>query len=549
MHSEIFRFASVRPPQSTAGLAPELPPFVLDAPDSQLIAALRRSQLSGDRASMIRLCAAFVGGSNYLSRRSQVDPALLEAAETLSLLAQTDFQRAAGERIQEILGIAPSAYVKGATYTRSLSAITESIAAACISGAGSARSKELQISVGRALNAIRLLADNRAFGKQEIQASTFVLPSGIFPVPLAGSNLKAQRQQRAEIRSKAALERTRELERLGSDLAGYKSAFAELLQALDVSASNGIPEEGVARTGGFRLATATTQKLTAATKSVLKRSGQSDRDVDVANALANLERRLADTAHELFAKAGTAAPLIRRGNNWFAGIDVELPDFSLVSSRVPGLCPPLSVDGVDVPTPVVGNGKHDVRVVGIADLLMVEQELVRYQYGEISHVENVLKSEFRDRKHRISQLNEDISTIETSTTDLEVERPDSQRTVRAANRSPAGDQRNDGDEHRHERQRFVRTGDLFGKFQLLLQRLSLGIATRSIGVRARDRLKDSSAASRIEASSATSAEVCGKWRKPISTRSTTRRAANTSPACIASSTRYTAPRSSTTAGA
>jgi len=68
--------------------------------------------------------------------------------------------------------------------------------------------------------------------------------------------------------------------------------------------------------------------------------------------------------------------------------------------------------------PLVTSGKHELRVLGIADLMLVEQELDRYELGEISHIENVMKSEFRDRKHTITQTNEEIITTETEESEL-----------------------------------------------------------------------------------------------------------------------------------
>ena len=41
-----------------------------------------------------------------------------------------------------------------------------------------------------------------------------------------------------------------------------------------------------------------------------------------------------------------------------------------------------------------------IRSVGVADLLVIKQQIKRYEPGEIAHVENVLATESRDRIHR-----------------------------------------------------------------------------------------------------------------------------------------------------
>jgi hypothetical protein len=68
-------------------------------------------------------------------------------------------------------------------------------------------------------------------------------------------------------------------------------------------------------------------------------------------------------------------------------------------------------DGVTVP---VGHG--DARILGIADLMVLEQNLLRYQLGEIAHIENVLKSEVRSRKYKTTDTTSQSQTTETETT-------------------------------------------------------------------------------------------------------------------------------------
>jgi hypothetical protein len=68
------------------------------------------------------------------------------------------------------------------------------------------------------------------------------------------------------------------------------------------------------------------------------------------------------------------------------------------------------------------------RVLGIGDLLLTRERLVGYEYGEISHVENVLASEHRNREHRIT-TRESESTSSTSS-DSSTERTELTTTER-----------------------------------------------------------------------------------------------------------------------
>ncbi len=58
-------------------------------------------------------------------------------------------------------------------------------------------------------------------------------------------------------------------------------------------------------------------------------------------------------------------------------------------------------------------GHGHVTSVGIGDLLVVKQFLKRYEGGELAHVENVLKGEFKERMHRRARTTEETITTET----------------------------------------------------------------------------------------------------------------------------------------
>jgi hypothetical protein len=57
-----------------------------------------------------------------------------------------------------------------------------------------------------------------------------------------------------------------------------------------------------------------------------------------------------------------------------------------------------------------------VRPAGVADLLVVKQQIKRYEGGEIAHVENVLIGEKKSRAHRQLDRTEETVSLETETT-------------------------------------------------------------------------------------------------------------------------------------
>ena len=71
---------------------------------------------------------------------------------------------------------------------------------------------------------------------------------------------------------------------------------------------------------------------------------------------------------------------------------------------------------------------NDIKPIGIGDLKVVKQWLIEYLPGEISHVENVLKGETKNRTHRHLEKSED--TFSFSSSAKESSQKDTQSTDR-----------------------------------------------------------------------------------------------------------------------
>lgn len=69
-----------------------------------------------------------------------------------------------------------------------------------------------------------------------------------------------------------------------------------------------------------------------------------------------------------------------------------------------------------------------LRPVGVGDLIVVREHILRYEGGELSHIENVLKSELRERETRRLDRVED--TVSTETETAKEEERDTQTTDR-----------------------------------------------------------------------------------------------------------------------
>ena len=74
------------------------------------------------------------------------------------------------------------------------------------------------------------------------------------------------------------------------------------------------------------------------------------------------------------------------------------------------------------------NIRSSIKPLGVGDLKVVKQTLKKYVAGEVAHIENVLRGEYKERKHRVLDRTEDIFTI-SSESDEETTK-DTQTTER-----------------------------------------------------------------------------------------------------------------------
>jgi hypothetical protein len=78
--------------------------------------------------------------------------------------------------------------------------------------------------------------------------------------------------------------------------------------------------------------------------------------------------------------------------------------------------PVTSTDYVGTPLAGLPTGHGNVRPVGVGDLLIVKEHILRYEGGELAHVENVLKSERMSRETQRLERTETTILQETETT-------------------------------------------------------------------------------------------------------------------------------------
>jgi len=93
----------------------------------------------------------------------------------------------------------------------------------------------------------------------------------------------------------------------------------------------------------------------------------------------------------------------------------------LVAAIDDALTPPQPEDTPGEP-PAPSTRPAELNAVGVADLLVVKQQIKRYEAGEIAHIENILDGESKLRTHRqLNRTEEVISTLKEQEHEKETE--------------------------------------------------------------------------------------------------------------------------------
>jgi hypothetical protein len=133
-----------------------------------------------------------------------------------------------------------------------------------------------------------------------------------------------------------------------------------------------------------------------------------------------LEEKMADLV-KLF--CGNLSPEI-------APYVVETEIFQKIAEQIPlSLSSVGLTTTVSLPKPEPGSpAARGIRPLGIGDLQVVQEELLRYEAGEVAHIENILKSEHKTRIHK--RLTESEETFVIETEDIKETEKDLQSTER-----------------------------------------------------------------------------------------------------------------------
>jgi hypothetical protein len=373
--------------------------------------------------------AKFVASGNFVSAPQQLDPRLANFSNAAEQSSDPGFWNAVSQAFQNAFNSAPSAIVQSDGYPKWYAAAADSIVAAVLVSSVPSAVRSLLVRTARALWLIGRLASEDQVTQTTFQTALLVLPDGIFPLPVTSADLQSASDEQVKANAAAREARRQRLVALASELDSYRQAADEVLTTFQLVPTSVAPSPTPAPTlaaqpavpARFVLPDSIRASLSASTQTTLQKAGLNLAQIEVPRALNSLDRLAAAVAKELFTTTSSSTTLVRIGsklipNDAFVGGYTVVVDPGPLDARSPGPCPPVIVATPPDDTALVPTGHGDARILGIADLLVVEQDLLRYQLGEISYIQNVLRSELHARRFKTTDTIEQTQTTETEIT-------------------------------------------------------------------------------------------------------------------------------------
>lgn len=164
------------------------------------------------------------------------------------------------------------------------------------------------------------------------------------------------------------------------------------------------------RKEGLRLTQEAIGKLSAKTRQVLAAQALSGERDGMEKIVADLTQARQAVQHELQATIG---PMVERkfariGNTLVATRTIKASHWASLVDGI-GAIPFIPFPG----SGSVPSTRGKAEPAGIADLLMVRQQLIGYERADVAHIENVLKGERKEREHTTRRETEEITFLET----------------------------------------------------------------------------------------------------------------------------------------
>ncbi len=434
MKDEIFRFFIVRNPEKISREKQELTTIrLIDEPTDQYAFYTRLVALKKEGAGRERLITT---ATSFLKNIPALNPSLIELTDWLY-----NEESPTGARIREkatiLFGIEDfSTLIK--ELKKEKITLSDSLVVASIAKPDREGYRSDLIQLRCIIFLLEQLAQNPSSLLptrmiRRMLAATILLPADLFPIPDNNEKrreeyLKAYKAWKENIEKEQqeinqAIEKLKQNEAAIEELTDVYSKYLFELKHTksklrDTDASGSSPANEAANNKNSFLSILPNNKyktLSSQTKKIIRDELKIQKGYEeVPFIISKLESNNAKIANKLG--------------------QIDLPaDWSILSSLPTkgdkiGPC----VSHKPVEPKLANNFNPDTRgrvdIIGLQDLLIVRQELLKYEPGEIAHIENILQGEFKNKKHR--KLDRSEVTVFEETEDIKETEEELQTTDR-----------------------------------------------------------------------------------------------------------------------
>ncbi|MCB9349881.1 MAG: hypothetical protein H6573_20565 [Lewinellaceae bacterium] len=416
--NELFRFMVVRSPKQRTENPQKrmLPLFQGLSPDN--IQHFERYHANHGKDMVSNVADTFFNSNEFIKDWSQLHQnrrLVLNAIKALSEPISTD-------QIQQILSThfneTVTDYLKGANYGEEKVQVIESLVVAMLLGEKTADFKESLLQLFQLLSAVeKIVLSNTNASFQELMQRVLILPKEIFPKPTNEAYLSKKRELR-EAALKAEEEKRADIEKIDQEIEEHKEAIDEmiLLYKDELREGESTTNTNPTQTTSPEIVRAFTpssnifDKLKKLNQAIVKKNTGKAKSMNFTELIGKMESNIKSLVKEkeVLAKSNPSKGLVVQG--YFV-------DYGTMGDCAEATTPtfsPFPEFPITLPklVPVIG------------DLFKVRQDLVRYEKGEIAHIENVMKGESKVKKHRrftkIDETNiEETETVNETEKDLQ----------------------------------------------------------------------------------------------------------------------------------
>jgi hypothetical protein len=423
MNSEIFRFSVVRNPQriSSEKYQVSVVPLITEEPKKHLfytqLIVLRQTSPAESRSSYIKLAKRFLKDEPFVKDLTQLSLPFWKLSEWL--YGQED---PTGDKIKnkvnELFGTEVNGLVGQEKFKADKISISDSFIVVSIVKPSQINLRGDLMRARRLLFLLEFLAkfnETKLDAKtiRTILAATIILPADLFPIP--HENLKSvEGNKEAYKNRKKNIEKIREkVDESTGKIKANAAAIAELSDAYyrhlfeyKFNEAKDKVESALAVTGNRPADSLTLLPETAFNKlsTITKKIIQEDLKISKNHAEVTF---LVSTLEE------NNKALTRNIQDLQALGDLSVLDSFGNSSLHYGECQTVEIKELKAENDFTPATRGEVKNVGIQDLLIVRQELLSYQPGEIAHIDNIMKGELKSKKHRKLDRSE-VTTFEES---------------------------------------------------------------------------------------------------------------------------------------